>query len=318
MRMPLLVMSAVMTVGTASAADYPAKPIRLVVPYAVGGNADIVSRTIGPKLSGFLGQQIVVDNRPGASGNLGAEVASIAPADGYTLVIGTNTHASNMSLFKHNRYDLLKDFAPVSMLGSTPLLLVVQPNLGVNSVREVVALAKAKPGALNYGSGGNGSSAHLTTELFRTMTGTNIVHVIYKGAGGGLNDVISGQIQMMFSSVTSLLPHVNSGRLKGIAVTSRQRTNSAPAIPTVAESGVPGFESSLWNAVLVPARTDARVVQRLNADIVRTMKSPDIVDQLQRQGFDPESGSPRELVAYMKEEVSKWAKVVQASGARVE
>ena len=242
---------------------YPDKPVRFIVPYGVGGNADLVARIISPRLGEALGTQIVVDNRPGAGGNLGAETAARAAPDGYTMVIGTNTHASNMSLYRKSPYDLARDFTPVSFLGSTPVLLAVTPALPVTSVQELIALARAQPGRLNYASGGIGSSAHLTTELFKTVAGIDLVHITYKGAGGGLNEVIGGQIQLMFSSLTSLAPHVASGRLRGIAIASLQRASIAPQLPTIAESGLPGFEAALWDAVMVPTGTAPSIVEQI-------------------------------------------------------
>jgi tripartite-type tricarboxylate transporter receptor subunit TctC len=302
----------------AQPADYPAKPIRLIVPYAIGGNADIVARILSPKLSEALGQQIIVDNRPGASGNIGAELASRAPADGYTAVIGTNTHASNMSLFRKPPFDLIRDFAPVTLLGSTPLILVVKPTLPAKTVQELVGIAKAHPGKLNYASGGSGSSAHLATELLKNMAEVDIVHVTYKGAGVGMTDVISGQVDMMFSSVTSARPHLASGRLRAIGVTSSKRSKAAPQVPTIAESGFPGFEATLWNAVLVPAGTPGPIVARLHSTITHVMQSADVTQFLGRQGFEPQTGTPEQLTAFMKAEIAKWAKVIKASGARIE
>ncbi len=302
----------------AQSTRYPDKPIRFVVPYGVGGNGDLVARVVGQRLSESLGVQIFVDNRPGAGGNVGAEAGARAAADGYTLTLGTNTHASNMSLYRKSPYDLLRDFTPVSFLGSTPVLLAVSPALPVTTVRELIALAKAQPGKLNYASGGIGSSAHLATELFKTTAGVDLVHITYKGAGGGLNEVIAGQIQLMFSSLTSLLPHVNSGRLRGIAVASLQRVAIAQQLPTISESGLPGFEAALWNAVLVPAGTPAAIVEQLNRELDRIVRTPDIVEQLRRQGFTAATKSRPELAAYIKAEVVKWATVVKASRARAD
>lgn len=298
--------------------DYPTKPIRLIVPYAVGGNADIVARILSPKLSEALGQQVIVDNRPGVSGNIGAELASRAPADGYTLVIGTNTHASNMSLFRKPPFDLIRDFAPIALLGSTPLILVVKPGLPAKSVQELVRIAKTHPGKLNYASGGNGSSAHLATELLKTMAGVDIVHITYKGAGGGLTDVISGQVDMMFSSVTSAVPHLAAGRLRAIGVTSASRSKAVPQVPTIAESGFPGFEAEIWNGMLAPAGTPEPIIARLHDVVTHAMQLAEVTQLLGRQGFEPRTGTPEHLSAFMKAEVAKWAKVVKASGARIE
>jgi len=304
--------------GTAAAQRYPEKAVRFIVPYGVGGNADLVARIISPRLGEALGTQIVVDNRPGAGGNLGAEAAARAAPDGYTMVIGTNTHASNMSLYRKSAYDLARDFTPVSFLGSTPVLLAVTPALPANNVQELIALARAQPGRLNYASGGIGSSAHLTTELFKTVAGVDLVHITYKGAGGGLNEVIGGQIQLMFSSLTSLAPHVASGRLRGIAIASLQRAPIAPQLPTIAESGLPGFEAALWDAVMVPTGTAPAIVERLNAELDRIVRLPEVTDQLRRQGFAVATMPRAALTAYIRSEIAKWRSVVEKSGARAD
>jgi len=302
----------------AAAQRYPEKAVRFVVPYGVGGNADIVARIVSQRLAEALGAQIVIDNRPGAGGNLGAEVGARAAPDGYTIVLGTNTHASNMSLYRKSQYDLLRDFTPVSFIGSTPVLLTVTPSLAVTTVQELIAMAKAKPGALNYASGGSGSSGHLTMELFKTMAGVDLTHITYKGAGGGMNEVIAGQVQVMFSSLTSLLPHVNSGRLRGIAVASLQRVSIVQHLPTVAESGLPGFEAALWNALMVPAGTAQSIVDKLNLETDRVVRNPEVIEQLRRQGFAAATKTPAALAAFIKSEVAKWATVVKAAGARAD
>ncbi len=302
----------------AAAQRYPEKAVRFVVPYGVGGNADIVARIVSQRLAEALGAQIVIDNRPGAGGNLGAEVGARAAPDGYTIVLGTNTHASNMSLYRKSQYDLVRDFTPVSFLGSTPVLLTVTPSLAVTTVQELINLAKAKPGALNYASGGSGSSGHLTMELFKTMAGVDLTHITYKGAGGGMNEVIAGQVQVMFSSLTSLLPHVNSGRLRGIAVASLQRVSIVQHLPTVAESGLPGFEAALWNALMVPAGTAQSIVDKLNLETDRVVRNPEVIEQLRRQGFAAATKTPAALAAFIKSEVAKWATVVKAAGARAD
>jgi tripartite-type tricarboxylate transporter receptor subunit TctC len=314
----LLATSIVNHAALAQPARYPDKAVRFVVPYAVGGNADLVARIVAQRLGEALGNQVVIDNRPGAGGNLGAEVGAHAPADGYTIVLGTNNHASNMTLYKQSRYDLVRDFTPVSFIGSTPVLLTVTPSLPVNTVQELIALAKAKPGQLNYASGGSGSSGHLTMELFKTAAGVDIVHITYKGAGGGVNEVISGQVQVMFSSLTSLLPQVNSGRLRGIAVASLQRVAIVPQLPTIAESGLPGFEAALWNALLVPAGTPQAIVERLNVETDRVVRNPEVVELMRRQGFTAATKTPQALAAFIKSEVAKWAAVVKAANARAD
>jgi tripartite-type tricarboxylate transporter receptor subunit TctC len=304
--------------GVSFAQRYPDKAIRFVVAYGVGGNADLVARIVGQRLGEALGVQVVIDNRPGAGGNLGAEVGARAAPDGYTIVLGTNTHASNMSLYRKSQYDLVRDFTPVSFIGSTPVLLTVTPSLPVHTVQELIALAKAKPGQLNYASGGSGSSGHLTMELFKTMAGVDLAHITYKGAGGGMNEVIAGQIQVMFSSLTSLLPHVNSGRLRGVAVASLQRVAIVQQLPTIAESGLPGFEAALWNALMVPAGTPQTIVERLNVETDRVVRNPEVIEQLRRQGFTAATKTPPVLAAFIGSEVAKWSAVVKAAGARAD
>ena len=318
---PALLLAAVGTVSggaLAQPAKYPYKAVRFIVPYGVGGNADLVARVIGKYLGEALGCQIVIDDRPGAGGNLGAEVGAHAAPDGYTLTLGTNTHASNMSLYRKSQYDFIRDFTPVSFLGSTPVLLAVTPSLPVTTVQELITLAKAKPGQLNYASGGNGSSAHLATELFKTTAGVDIVHITYKGAGGGINELIAGQVQVMFSSLTSLLPHVNSGRLRGIAVASLQRVALVPQLPTIAESGLPGFDAALWVALMAPAGTPQPIIKRLNRETDRVVGNPEVIEQLRRQGFTATTKPPQVLAAFIKSEVAKWAAVVKAAGAHAD
>jgi tripartite-type tricarboxylate transporter receptor subunit TctC len=312
----------VITTGLAAGAEiaqrYPDKPLRFIVPYGVGGNGDLVSRVIGQRLGERLGTQIVIDNRMGAGGNLGAVAAKLAAPDGYTIVLGTNTHASNVSLYRNPPFDLVRDFAPVAYLGSTPVLLAVTPSLAAMTVQDLIALAKAQPGKLNYASGGIGSSAHLTTELFKTMAGVDLVHITYKGAGGGVNEVIGGQIQLMFSSLTSLLPQVSAGRLRGIAIASLQRNALVPQLPTIAESGLPGFESALWNIVLAPAGTPDAVITRLNDEFDRIGRMPEVAEQLRRQGYTVAVKPRSALAPYIRSEIAKWRVVVEKSGARAE
>ncbi len=302
----------------AMAQRFPGKPIRFIVPYGVGGNGDLVARVLSQRLSESLGVQVVVDNRPGAGGNVGGEAGARAAPDGHTLTLGTNTHASNMSLYRKSPYDLIRDFTPVSFLGSTPVMLAVTPGLPVKSVQELITLAKSQPGKLNYASGGIGSSAHLATELFKATAGVDLLHITYKGAGGGLTEVVGGQIHLMFSSLTSLLPHVNSGRLRGIAVASLSRVPLVPQLPTIAESGLPGFEAALWNAILVPTGTPEPIIALLNNEFDRLVRTPDVADQLRRQGFAVATKSRPELTAYIREEIAKWRMVVEKSGARAE
>jgi tripartite-type tricarboxylate transporter receptor subunit TctC len=256
--------------------SYPARAIRFVVPYAPGGNGDVVSRILGNRLSPALGQQVLIDNRAGAGGNIGAELAARAAPDGYTIMLGTNTHAINMSLYAKPGYDLFKDFAPISLVSSTPLVLMTHPSVPAKNVREFIALAKASPGKLNYGTGGSGSSAHIVTELFKTQAGINLVHVPYKGVAQATTDLIAGQIHVMFNSTSTALDHMRSKRVKALGISSVERSSLLPDLPTIAESGLPGFEAIIWQGVLAPAGTPASIVERLNREVAAALASAEL------------------------------------------
>jgi tripartite-type tricarboxylate transporter receptor subunit TctC len=304
--------------STPKGGPYPSRVIRLIVPYAAGGNADIVARILTGKLSPVIGQQVVVDNRGGAGGNIGAELAAHAAPDGYTLVLGTNTHAINMSLYAHPGYDFAKDFAPISLVSSAPLVLIVHPSLPVRTARDLIALARSKPGKLNYGTGGSGSSAHIITELFKTITGVDIVHVPYKGVSQATTDLLGGQIQIMFNSTSTAMEHVHSGRVKALGVSSAQRSQLAPGVPTLAESGLPGFEATIWQGVLAPAGTPQPIIERMNHEIMSLLAAGDIRKQFIAQGVVAMPSTSDQFRAYIKSEIAKWAKVIKASGAKVD
>lgn len=305
--------------GSALANDYPTKPIRLVVPFAAAGTTDFLARAIAQKLGSNLGTSVVVDNRPGAGGNIGSDIVAKSEPDGYTLLLGTvGTHAINASLYKKMPYDTVKDFAPVTLVASVPNMVVVHPSVPAKSIKELIALAKAKPGSLSFGSSGSGSSIHLSGELFKSMAGVDMLHVPYKGSGPAVSDLIGGQINMMFDNMPSSLPHVKAGRLRAIAVTSAKRSPAMPDLPTVAESGVPGYESVAWFGVLAPAGTPPALVKKLNAEIVKVLKSPDVAQRLASQGAEPVYNTPEEFSALIKTEMVKWAKVIKASGAQVD
>lgn len=296
----------------AEAMDYPIRPIKLIVPFAPGGGNDTIARTIAQRLSASLGQPVVVDNRAGAGGVLGAEMAARAAPDGYTLFLGgVGSHAINPNLQRQLPYDPIKDFAPVSLLASAPLVIVVHPSVQASSVRELIALARAKPGALNYASNGNGSSSHLAAAMFESMTATRMVHVPYKGLAPALTDLLSGQVQLMFSSVVAILPHVHAGKLKALAVTSSKRLPLVPDVPTVAESGVPGYETSSWYGILAPAGTPHEIVARLNMEIVRAVHDPQVAKALANDGAIPIGGSPEEFAAHMRAELDRLGKVIR-------
>ncbi len=298
--------------------DYPARPIRFIVPYAPGGNGDIVSRIVAQRLSLALGQQVVIDNRAGAGGNLGAEIAAHAPPDGHTIVLGTNTHAINMSLYAKPGYDLIRDFAPIGLVSSAPMVLIVHPSLPVKSVKDLIAHAKRMPSKLNYATGGNGSSAHVITELFASLSGVELTHVAYKGAAQATTDLISGQVQVMFNATATALAHMQAGRVRGLAISTAARSPLAPGLPTVAESGLPGFEASIWQGLLAPARTPPAIVGRLHAEVTGVLGRAETKEQLGSQGVDAMPSTPSEFAVYIRAEIAKWSKVVRSSGARVE
>ena len=302
----------------APAQSYPSRPIRLIAPSSPGSGVDIVARIVGQKLSENLKQQVVIDNRAGAGANLGAEIAAKAAPDGYTLFMGTPAHAINTSLYRRLNYDIVKDFAPISMVTSGQYVLVVHPSLPEKTVKELIALARARPGQLNYASAGNGNATHLAAELFKSLTKLNAVHVPYKGTGPALTDLIGGQVQFMFANLTAGLPHIKSGKLHALAVTGATRSPAAPAIPTMIESGVSGYTVTSWYGVLAPAGTSQEVINRLNGEIARVMHSPDMKDRLAGEGAEPVSSTPVEFAAFIKTEIAKWGKVIRGAGIHIE
>ena len=304
--------------GPAAAQAFPNKPIKIVVPYTPGGPTDIPARLVGQKLSELLGQPVVIDNKPGAGGNLGADAVAKAPADGYTLLLVTTGHAINPALYPKLGYDLTKDLVPVSQLTSSPMVVAVTPGLGVNSIKDLIALAKAKPGTLNFASAGNGASTHLAPELFSMMAGVKMNHIPYKGSAPALTDVMAGNAQVAFDFMTSAMPHVRSGKLKGLATTGAARSPAAPDLPTVAEAGVPGFEVVGWNGVMAPAGTPPDVIAKLNGAIKQALAMPDVAERLTGPGANVVWNTPADFGAFVKAEVAKWDKVVKASGAKID
>ena len=303
----------------AATQPYPTRSIRLVVPFAAGGGTDIVARTVGQKLGEQLGQQVVVDNRAGAAGVIGTELAAKSAADGYTLLMGSNGPlAINPGLHSKLPYDPLRDFAPVALVTKMPFLMVVHPALPVKSVRKLIALAKSRPGQLNYASPGSGSTTHLATELFKAMAGLNIVHVPYKGVAPASTDLISGQVQLLSGDLSTLMPHVRSGKMKALAVTSAKRSTLVPDLPTVSESGVPGYEVSGWFGVLAPAGTPREIVVRLNAEIVKGLGSGDVRERLAALGGEVAGGTPEQFADHLRGEIAKWGKLITAIGLKAE
>jgi tripartite-type tricarboxylate transporter receptor subunit TctC len=304
--------------GFVAAQAYPNRPVRVVIPYPPGGPTDIVARVLFQQVSEATGQQFILDNRAGAGGNIGAEVVAKSPADGYTLLIGTTAHAINMSLFKNLNYDVLKDFAPVSLLTQGPLVLVTHPQSPANSVKELIELAKTKPGGLNFASSGNGQSTHLSAELFNTMAGIKMSHVPYKGSAPALTDLVSGQVDLMFDTTLSAMPFVRSGKLKALGLTSPVRSAAAPDVPTISESGLAGYEVFAWNGVFVPTGTPKVIIQQLNEHIRKAMLLPSVKDKFTAQGFAASWNSPENFSLFLKNEVDKWGRTVKASGATID
>jgi tripartite-type tricarboxylate transporter receptor subunit TctC len=302
----------------ATAQTYPQKPIRMIVPFPAGGGTDILARLLGLRMTEALGQQIITDNRAGAGGTIGTDVAARAPADGYTIILVSGSHAINPGLYPKLPYDTVNDFAPITQVATSPGILVVHPALPVKSVRDLIALARARPGQLNYASAGNGTPPHLAGELFKTMARVDMVHVPYKGNVPAFADMLAGLVSLSFPSMPSAVPHVKSGRLRALGVTTAKRSPAAPDIPTIAESGLPGYESTSWYGMLAPARTPPAVVTRLQEVIVSVLGSADMKEKLAAQGLDPVGNTPREFEAVIKSEITKWAKVIKASGARPE
>jgi tripartite-type tricarboxylate transporter receptor subunit TctC len=295
----------------ATAQDYPAKPIRLIVPFPPGGGNDTIARLIGQKLAPVLGQQVLVDNRPGAGGTIGAEIAAKSPPDGYTLFLaGVASHGINPNLRKQLPYDPVRDFSGVSLIASAPLLVVVHPSLPATSVKQLVALAKAKPGAINFASNGTGGSSHLAAELFMMTTGTALVHIPYKGLSLALTDLLSGQVQLMFSSAVSMLPQVKAGKLRAIAMTGAKRSPAIPDIPTVAEAGVPGYETGSWYGIVAPAKTPRPVIERLSREIAAATRSAEISGRLVDEAVIPIGSTAEEFDAHIRRELARWAKVI--------
>jgi len=301
----------------APAQSYPTKPVRLIVGFTPGGGVDINARLLAPKLSEYLGQQVIVENRPGAGTNIANELVAHAPPDGYTLLINTAAVAINMSLYKHVNFDTLRDFAAVSIFSSSPNVLVVHSSVPVKTVKQLVALAKAKPGQLNYSSAGSGTTQHLAGELFKLRTGTNIVHVPYKGSAPSLTALISGEVDLSFANIPAIYGHVKSGRLRPLALTGSQHSDVLPGVPTLKESGV-NMDVVVWYGVLAPAATPREIVAKLGELIAKAAHSPDIRQRLIDQGAEPIGNTPDEFQKQLKAEVATWAEVVKASGAKAE
>jgi tripartite-type tricarboxylate transporter receptor subunit TctC len=297
---------------------YPVRPVRMILGFPAGGSVDIAARIIGPRLADRLGQPVLVDNRPGSTGNIAAELAAKATPDGYTLYMATSVNAVSVSLFRNLPYHPVQDFDPVSLCVTTSYMLVVNPGVPAKSLQELIALAKAKPGMLNYASTGNGSPAHLSAELFRLTARIDLTHVPYKGGPQATTDLLAGQVQLTFSNIPSVLPHVRTERLRALAVTSAQRSPLAPGLPTVAESGFPGFEVLSWYGVMVPKGTPRHAIDRLNTGLVAVLAVADVREQLSVQGLEAATNSPQQFAAFFAAEVDKYARLIKEAGIRAD
>ncbi len=305
-------------VAPAAAQTYPARTVRLIVPFSPGGGTDVLARMVNQRLGEALGQQVVIDNRPGAGANIGAEIAAKAPPDGYTLLIATISHAISASLYSRLGYDLSRDFAPVTLLAVTPHVLAVHPSLPARSVRELIVLAQSRPGELSFASSGSGSLAHLGGALFGSMANVRMVHIPYKGGGPAVIAMLSGEAPIGFPTMPSVVSYVKSGRLRALAVTGASRSPAMPALPTVADSGLPGYEGASWYGLVAPAGTAKEIVSRLNADAAKVLQQADMKERLLAAGFEANLSTPEEYAAYTRREIDKWARVVKDTGARVE
>jgi tripartite-type tricarboxylate transporter receptor subunit TctC len=300
------------------AQEYPNKPVRVVIPWPPGGSNDIVGRIVLQKVAESLGQQFVIDNRAGAAGSIGADVVAKAPADGYTLMVHSTTHVGNASIYKKLPYDTLKDFAGVALMAAQPGALTVHPALPVKSVSDFVTLAKSRPGQINYSSSGNGSAPHLSMALFIAMTGIKLVHIPYKGGAPQVTALVSGETQASLATVSTVLTHIHSGRLRPLGVSSSSRSGALPDVPTIAEAGVPGYEMNPWIAVFAPAGTPRDIINRLNSEINKALKHPDVSQSLANQALDPWSGTPEEFDARIRSDYDKYAKLIKLTGARID
>ena len=298
--------------------SYPSKPVRIVSPFAPGGGNDNICRIVAPRLAESLKQQVIIDNRPGANGIVGTEVAARSAPDGYTIVLIPSGHAVNATLYKKLPYDSIRDFSAITLVASSPLVVAMHPSVPTKNVKELVALAKARPGQLTYGSAGVGSSGHLAGALFETLTGTKMVHVPYKGMGLVMTDLMGGQVSLTFGTSASVIPQVRAGRLRALATTGPQRSPALADIPTVAESGVPGYEASLWYGLVGPARIPPEIVQRLNTEVVGVLKQAAVRERFAAEGVDVRYSTPDEFTRLLASDVERWAKVVQRAGVRLE
>jgi tripartite-type tricarboxylate transporter receptor subunit TctC len=298
--------------------SYPVRPVRIIVPQSAGASTDLTARLIAQKLSATLGQNFIVDNRPGAGSIIGTDLVAKAAPDGYTLLVVASSITLNPTLHKNLPFDPVRDLAPITQLSAFPNLLTVHPAVPVKTVKDLIALAKAKPGSINYGSSGTATGTHLSAELFKYMTGIDMVHVPYKGGGPAVQALLGGQVQLNFATIVSVLPHMRGGKLRGIAVTTAKRSPAAPEIPTIAESGVPGYDHGPWNGFLAPARTPRAVIAKLNEETARVLHLPETKSVFNSEGAEPVGNKPEEFGTIIREETAKWAKVIKAAGIKAD
>jgi len=314
----IVALALTLAAGAAAAQTYPTKAVRLVVPFLAGGSTDIVGRTVAQKLSEMWGQQAFVDNRPGGGTTIGTEMVAKAAPDGYTLLVTPAPFTINPSLLAKLPYDALNDFAPITLINTTPLVMVVNPGVPAKNVKELIALAKAKPGKLNFGSSGTGGSNHLAGELFDAMAGVKMVHIPYKGNAGALTDIVGGHLDVVYNGITSAVALIRGDKLRALAVTSLQRSAALPAVPTLDESGLKGFEAVAWNGLTAPAKTPRDVIMKINADVIKIVNSPELKERLKADGSDPVGNSPEQYAAFLRNEIAKWAKVIKFAGVKPE
>jgi tripartite-type tricarboxylate transporter receptor subunit TctC len=314
-----LAAAALALVSTSFAQTYPTRPVRMMVPFPAGGGSDTMGRIVGAKLSERLGQQIVVENRPGAAGSIGADIAARAPADGYSILLGSTSELVQYpNVNPKIPYDPLRDFAPVSLVGTIPMVLVVHPSLPVKNVKDLVALAKSRPGEINFGSAGQGATTHLAVELFIQLTGARMTHVPYKGSPQAVADLVAGNVQLGIPTMPAALPFIKAGRVKVLGVTTGKRASNLPDVPTLNEACVKGYEAALWTGILAPAGTPAPIINRLNAEIAKVLELKDVQEALARQGAEAQPSSPAEFAAFLKSDYAKWARVVKEGGIRIQ
>ncbi|MGZ5257502.1 MAG: tripartite tricarboxylate transporter substrate binding protein [Burkholderiales bacterium] len=304
--------------GFAAAQSYPAKPVRMLVPFPPGGGTDYTARLISQKLTEIWGQQVIVDNRPGASTTIASEIVAKAPADGYTLIMGSTNHTINPSLYPRIPYDTIKDFAPVTVAVTASYVLVVHPSLPAKTVKELIALARARPGEINYASSGSSGPQHIAGELFKLMAKVDMTHVPYKGGGPAVVALLGGHVQAQFSTPVSALPHVRTGKLRALGVTSLKRSNAIPQVPTISEAALPGYEAVTWWGILAPARTPREIVNKIHADTVKALQMPDTLEKLAREGVNPAGTTPEQFATMIQDEMVKMAKIVKAANMKID